>query len=221
MINLDLFDALPEPQQRNRPTESIGEQSMVLRQYATPLQHALLEFIDQVLAQAPLRHMITPGGYRMSAAMTSCGKLGWVTDHQGYRYQATDPLSGKPWPAMPVVFEDLAMQAARQAGFSQFQPDSCLINEYAIGAKMSLHQDKNEVDMRQPVVSVSLGIPAMFLFGGFNRQDKSQKIVLQHGDVVVWGGVDRLRYHGILPLKAACHPLLGERRINFTFRCAG
>jgi DNA oxidative demethylase len=221
-MNLDLFEQQPEAQAvEEKPIEIIGEQSVVLRQFASPMQHELIAAIDQIVAQAPFRQMITPGGYVMSAAMTNCGSLGWITDQKGYRYQPLDPLTGKPWPAMPAVFETLAIQAAALAGFDHFKPDACLINEYVVGAKMSLHQDKNERDMSQPVVSVSLGITANFLFGGVNRQDKTQKILLQHGDVVVWGGVDRLRYHGILPLKMASHPLLGERRINFTFRRAG
>lgn len=224
-MNLDLFEGLPDEIEKaetgKTSIEKIGEQSVVLRQFASAMQHDLITAIDQIAARAPFRQMITPGGYRMSAAMTNCGPLGWVTDRQGYRYQAFDPLTGKPWPAMPVIFKTLAIQAASLAGFNDFQPDACLINQYAIGAKMSLHQDKDEKDLSQPVVSVSLGIAATFLFGGLQRQDKPQKILLQHGDVVVWGGVDRLRYHGILALKAGCHPLLGERRINFTFRCAG
>lgn len=214
-MNLDLFDTLPAG------LEKIGEQSVVLRQFASPMQNELMAAIDQISRQAPFRHMLTSGGYTMSAAMTSCGALGWITDRQGYRYQSVDPLSGKQWPAMPPVFQTLAQQAASMAGFEHFQPDSCLINAYGVGAKMSLHQDKNERDMTQPVVSVSLGITATFLFGGLQRQDNTQKIVLQHGDVVVWGGVDRLRYHGILPLKSASHLRLGERRINMTFRQAG
>lgn len=224
-MNLDLFEGLPDETEKAEPEktsiEKIGEQSVVLRQFTSAMQHDLITAIDQIAAHAPFRQMVTPGGYRMSAAMTNCGTLGWVTDRHGYRYQPLDPLTGKPWPAMPVIFKTLAVQAASLAGFNDFQPDACLINEYAIGAKMSLHQDKNEKDLSQPVVSVSLGIAATFLFGGLQRQDKPQKILLQHGDVVVWGGIDRLRYHGILALKASCHPLLGERRINFTFRCAG
>ncbi|RYY77975.1 MAG: DNA oxidative demethylase AlkB [Moraxellaceae bacterium] len=215
MMNLDLFDTLPAG------LEKIGEQSVVLRQFASPMQDELMAAIDQISRQAPFRHMLTPGGYTMSAAMTSCGSLGWITDRKGYRYQSVDPLTGKRWPDMPHVFQALAQQAASMAGFEHFQPDSCLINVYGVGAKMSLHQDKNEKDMTQPVVSVSLGITATFLFGGLQRKDNTQKIVLQHGDVVVWGGVDRLRYHGILSLKPASHLLLGERRINVTFRQAG
>lgn len=214
-MNLDLFDTLPAG------LEKIGEQSVVLRQFASPMQDELMAAIDQISRQAPFRHMLTPGGYTMSAAMTSCGSLGWITDRKGYRYQSVDPLTGKRWPDMPHVFQALAQQAASMAGFEHFQPDSCLINVYGVGAKMSLHQDKNEKDMTQPVVSVSLGITATFLFGGLQRKDNTQKIVLQHGDVVVWGGVDRLRYHGILSLKPASHLLLGERRINVTFRQAG
>ncbi|MET0845525.1 MAG: DNA oxidative demethylase AlkB, partial [Pseudomonas sp.] len=172
-------------------------------------------------AAAPLRQMVTPGGFIMSAAMSSCGTWGWTTDRSGYRYTRQDPLSGERWPDMPGVFFQLAQAAAREAGFEAFVPDSCLINRYVPGAKMSLHQDKDEACLAAPIVSVSLGLPAMFLFGGFERGDKSQRVPLLHGDIVVWGGVDRLRYHGVLPIKDGQHPRLGEQRINFTFRTAG
>lgn len=156
----------------------------------------------------------------MSVGMTNCGSLGWVTDRRGYRYEAEDPLSGQPWPAMPPVFRELAEQAAHQAGYPEFRPDACLINRYEPKAKMSLHQDKDEADFAQPIVSVSLGLPATFQFGGMHRSDPVAKIQLNHGDVVVWGGVDRLRYHGILPLKSGEHPRLGAVRVNLTFRRA-
>ncbi|KAA0983392.1 DNA oxidative demethylase AlkB [Pseudomonas sp. ANT_J28] len=218
-ITFDLFaDAEPEQQPR---LDRIGEQSCVLRGFALPWLDQLLPALDAVLAAAPFRQMITPGGFTMSVALSSCGALGWTTDRSGYRYTRHDPLTGKPWPKMPEVFFELAQAAAREAGFADFMPDSCLINRYAPGAKMSLHQDKDEVSYAAPIVSVSLGLPAMFLFGGFERSDKSQRVPLFHGDIVVWGGVDRLRYHGVLPIKDGQHPRLGEQRINFTFRTAG
>jgi alkylated DNA repair protein (DNA oxidative demethylase) len=216
---LDLFadDAL-EQQPRD---EQIGEQSWVLRGFALPVIDELLPALDGILAAAPLRHMMTPGGFSMSVGTSSCGALGWITDRSGYRYSAVDPLSGKPWPDMPEVLSELAQTAAQRAGFADFHADSCLINQYVPGAKMSLHQDKDENAYAAPIVSLSLGLPAMFLFGGFLRSDKSQRIPLLHGDMVVWGGVDRLRFHGVLPIKPGQHPRLGERRINLTLRVAG
>lgn len=215
----DLF-ADNEPVQEPR-AEQIGEQSWVLRGFALPRVEQLLTALKAILAAAPLRHMVTPGGFSMSVGTSSCGQLGWITDRSGYRYSSVDPLSGLPWPSMPAVFADLAHEAAAQAGFKDFHADSCLINQYVPGAKMSLHQDKDEKGFAAPIVSLSLGLPAMFLFGGFERSDKSQRIPLLHGDMVVWGGVDRLRYHGVLPVKPGHHPRLGERRINITFRVAG
>ncbi|EZP32267.1 DNA-N1-methyladenine dioxygenase [Pseudomonas sp. RIT288] len=216
---LDLFadDAL-EQQPRD---EQIGEQSWVLRGFALPVIDKLLPALDGILAAAPLRHMMTPGGFSMSVGTSSCGALGWITDRSGYRYSAVDPLTGKPWPAMPEMLSELAQAAAQRAGFADFHADSCLINQYVPGAKMSLHQDKDENAYAAPIVSLSLGLPAMFLFGGFSRSDKSQRIPLLHGDMVVWGGVDRLRFHGVLPIKPGQHPRLGERRINLTLRVAG
>jgi len=215
----DLF-ADTEPVQQAR-AEQIGEQSWVLRGFALPQVEQLLIELQAILAAAPLRHMVTPGGFSMSVGTSSCGQLGWITDRSGYRYSSVDPLSGLPWPSMPAVFAELAHEAAERAGFKNFHADSCLINQYVPGAKMSLHQDKDEKGCAAPIVSLSLGLPAMFLFGGFERSDKSQRIPLLHGDMVVWGGVDRLRYHGVLPIKPGHHPLLGERRINITFRVAG
>lgn len=217
-ITFDLF-ADVEPEQAPR-REQIGEQSYVLRGFALPWLEQLLPALETVLAVAPFRQMVTPGGFTMSAALSSCGNWGWTTDRSGYRYSHLDPRTQAPWPEMPAAFFALAQAAALEAGFADFVPDSCLINRYIPGAKMSLHQDKDEASYAAPIVSVSLGLPAMFLFGGFERSEKSQRVPLFHGDIVVWGGVDRLRYHGILPIKPGVHPRLGEQRINFTFRTA-
>ncbi|HSG23911.1 MAG TPA: DNA oxidative demethylase AlkB [Azonexus sp.] len=200
--------------------EQLGPVAVVLRGFAAAETAALLAEIQQIGAQAPFRHMQTPGGFRMSVAMSNCGALGWVTDPSGYRYQATDPESGQPWPPLPPRFLQLAADAAAQAGFADFVPDACLINRYETGARMSLHQDKDERDLSQPIVSVSLGLPAVFLFGGLRRAERASRITLTHGDVVVWGGPDRLRYHGVLALKEGEHPLLGTCRLNLTFRKA-
>ncbi|MBA1232232.1 DNA oxidative demethylase AlkB [Pseudomonas viridiflava] len=214
----DLFaDDPPQPATR----QQIGPQSWLFRGLALPVIERLLPALRETVSQAPFRQMVTPGGHTMSAALSSCGELGWITDPHGYRYSLTDPQTEKPWPPMPTVFLELAQNAAQMAGFDGFMPDACLINRYVPGAKMTLHQDKDEQDQRWPVVSVSLGIAAIFQFGGLQRSDKPERVSLFHGDVVVWGGEDRLRFHGILPVKADHHPLLGEQRINLTFRKAG
>jgi len=174
--------------------------------------------LRDIVERAPFRHMITPGGYRMSVAMTNCGTAGWITDRTGYRYGTDDPETGKPWPAMPPLLHDLARRAADHAGFAGFAPDVCLINRYMPGTKLSLHQDKDELDLRAPIVSVSLGLPAIFLFGGLKRSDKASRFRLQHGDVAVWGGPARLAFHGVAPLADGEHPLMGRQRINLTFR---
>ncbi len=199
----------------------VGAGAVLLREFAVAEDVALWAAVTAVARAAPFRHMVTPGGFRMSVAMTNCGALGWVTDRTGYRYTACDPESGLAWPEMPDVFRELATRAADAAGFAGFAPDACLVNRYEPGAKMSLHQDKNEVDYSQPIVSVSLGLPAVFLFGGMERADKAARVKLHHGDVVVWGGEARLRFHGILPLKAGEHPVTGACRVNLTFRVAG
>lgn len=215
----DLFTT--EALQQDPVRTQIGEQSYVLRGYALPWVEELLPELRQVLAQSPFRQMVTPGGFTMSAALSSCGTLGWTTDPTGYRYTSIDPKSRKPWPSLPSTLQRLAALAAAEAGFVDFEPDACLINRYVPGAKMSLHQDKNERSYTAPVVSVSLGLPAVFLFGGHARRDKTQKIPLLHGDVVVWGGVDRLRFHGVMPIKQGVHQQMGPQRINLTFRKAG
>jgi len=207
---------------RYRPIseEWLGSHAVVLRAYALANETALYTALENVITRAPLRHMVTPGGFTMSVAMTNCGAYGWVSDRSGYRYDPLDPLNGKPWPRMPESFLSLAKNAAEVAGFDNFYPEVCLVNCYVPGAKLSLHQDKDELDFKQPIVSVSLGVPAVFLFGGMKRKDSPNRVPLVHGDVVVWGGPDRLRYHGVMPLKEAYHPYFGNQRINLTFRKA-
>jgi DNA oxidative demethylase len=200
--------------------EAMAEGAVLLRGFARPVEAELLSALHKIEAQAPFRRMFTPGGHQMSVAMTNCGEAGWVTDRAGYRYDGIDPESGKAWPAMPAAFRKLAEGAAREAGFAGFAPDACLINRYEPGAKMSLHQDRDETDFAAPIVSVSLGLPAIFLFGGMKRSDKPQRYRLEHGDVVVWGGPSRLFFHGVAPLADGEHALLGRQRINLTFRKA-
>lgn len=204
-------------QQYQRP-KPIAPGAFLLCGLAEPHAVRILESIESVAGHAPFRHMSTPGGYGMSVSMTNCGDFGWVSDRTGYRYDANDPQSGRKWPAMPPLLRALAVRAASEAGYSGFAPDSCLINRYAPGAKLSLHQDKDERSYDSPIVSISLGLPATFLFGGPGRKDAVRKIALLHGDVVVWGGLARLAFHGIAPVKDGDHPLTGQSRINLTFR---
>ena len=217
MNTADLFGNVLSPARRDEP---LCDGAVVLRGFALAHEAALLQALDMVIAQAPFRHLITPGGFRMSVGMTNAGPLGWGSDRRGYRYDPIDPLGGKPWPDLPEAFLQLATAAAARAGFAGFVPDACLVNRYAPGTRLSLHQDRDEHDLGQPIVSVSLGMPAVFLFGGMQRSDHTQRVPLAHGDVVVWGGPARLRYHGVLPLKPGHHAMLGEQRINLTFRKA-
>ena len=203
------------------PHRALGEDATLLPAFAAPSSADLLAALAPVLEAAPFRHMITPGGHRMSVAMTSAGTLGWVTDRSGYRYDPRDPETGRTWPPMPGPFTTLATNAATAAGFPGFAPDSCLINRYTPGTQLSLHQDRNERDFSEPIVSVSLGLPATFLWGGTTRVTRPTRIPLEHGDVVVWGRTSRLTFHGIAPLKDGTHPLTGACRINLTFRRAG
>ncbi|WP_312412488.1 DNA oxidative demethylase AlkB [Comamonas sp.] len=219
----DLFS--PPADEGQMPWEriAIGHQACVLRGFALRWESDLLGQVQELVQRAPFRHLRTPGGRQMQVAMTNCGDFGWYSDQRGYRYTATDPLSGQPWPPMPPAFAALAAQAAEAADLPPFAPNACLINRYTVGTRLTLHQD--EGDARHPIVSVSLGLPAIFLWGGDQRADATQKLPLQHGDVVVWGGVDRMRYHGVMPVKEGAspvaHPLLDGQRINLTFRRAG
>ena len=216
-MSMTLFDDINDESGRR---EELGPAAAVLRGFALQDEAMLLAALNEVIVIAPFRHMITPGGHQMSVAMTNCGALGWVSDRTGYRYDAIDPQSGQPWPPLPDPLLTLAQGAAAEVGFPAFVPDACLINRYAPGARLSLHQDKDERDFSQPIVSVSLGLPAVFLFGGLKRADPQVRVPLTHGDVVVWGGPDRLRYHGVTQLKEGHHPLLGAYRLNLTLRKA-
>jgi alkylated DNA repair protein (DNA oxidative demethylase) len=205
------------------PDESrleLSHQAFVLRALACSRLDATIADLRVLLLKAPFRHMVTPRGDTMSVAMSNCGNLGWITDRRGYRYVSVDPETGERWPAIPASFSDLARAAAGDAGFPGFKPDACLINRYLPGARLSLHQDMNEHDLSAPIVSVSLGMSAVFLFGGHQRNVTPTRVPLFHGDVVVWGGEDRLRFHGVAPIKGPPHPLLGAQRINLTFRKA-
>jgi DNA oxidative demethylase len=216
-LTADLFEDLSDV---GPSLELMAEGAVLLRGFARWFETDLIAALRDIVAQAPFRHMVTPGGHQMSVAMTNCGRFGWVTDRSGYRYDAVDPESGNNWPVMPTSFRKLAAQAAERAGFANFLPDACLVNRYQPGAKMSLHQDKDETDFGAPIVSVSLGLPAVFLFGGLKRSHKPRRFRLQHGDVVVWGGPARLHFHGVGPLADGEHILLGRQRINLTFRKA-
>jgi len=213
----DLFDPIVP---LTLPREVMAEGALLLRGAALPFEADILTAIQAITAMSPFRHMVTPGGFVMSVAMTNCGAAGWVTDRSGYRYDALDPESGKPWPPMPASFLDLAVAAAKEAGYSDFVPDACLINRYEPGARLSLHQDKNERNFANPIVSVSLGLPATFQFGGQKRNDPVRKFALRHGDVAVWGGPSRLCYHGVPELKEGEPGTVGRMRLNLTFRGA-
>lgn len=202
------------------PVVPLADGAVVLGGFAGPLAEELVAAIGRVTAAAPFRHLITPGGYRMSVAMTNCGAAGWVSDRHGYRYSPTDPETGRPWPPMPPLVAEFAARAAAAAGFPDYRADVCLINRFEPGSRLSLHQDRDERDGTMPIVSVSLGLPATFLFGGPRRTDRPRRVGLRHGDVVVWGGPARYAFHGIAPLADGDHPATGRCRLNLTLRRA-
>lgn len=214
MTSLDLFHDQP----RVAAIEPLSEGAVVLRAFVHGQEAALLDAVSAITAISPYRNLITPGGYRMSVAMTNCGELGWVSDRTGYRYDAIDPDTQRPWPQLPVLFRELALRAAETAGYADFQPDACLINRYRPGTRLSLHRDQDEEDATAPIVSVSIGVPATFLWGGLRRGDKTARLRLDSGDVVVWGGPSRFIYHGVAPIKESVHPLTADERVNLTFR---
>lgn len=216
MTHLDLFHDTATGH-----CERMGPSAFILRGFALPYVEDLLPAVASIEVSSPFRNMVTPGGFTMSVALTNCGDLGWTTDRRGYCYTALNPENQRPWPAMPTAFARLAHEAAATAGFVNFKPDACLVNRYLPGSRLSLHQDKNERDLDAPIVSVSLGMTATFLFGGHERADRTVKVPLYHGDVAVWGGEDRLRYHGVMPIKDVPHGFFGSKRINLTFRKAG
>ena len=215
-----MYDLLQPAEPLEPSSEMMAEGAVLLRRAALPFEDRLYVALNEITATSPFRRMMTPGGYTMSVGMTNCGAAGWITDLTGYRYDPEDPKKGKPWPPMPDCFLDLAIKAATEAGYPKFHPDACLINRYEPGARLSLHQDKNERDFANPIVSVSLGLPATFQFGGLKRNDPVKKFVVRHGDVAVWGGASRLCYHGVSQLKDGYHKMIGRMRINLTFRRA-
>ena len=207
-----MFDSPPPAR------EPLEDGAVLLRGFASAEAEELVGEIARIAETAPFRHLVVPGGHTMSVGMTNCGRVGWVSDSSGYSYDPIDPHTGKPWPAMPAAFLDLAARAAADAGFPGYDPDACLINRYTAGAKLGLHQDRDEKDPISPIVSVSLGVPAVFLWGGKRRGDPVRRMRLESGDVAVWGGPARFVYHGVAPVKAAEHPLTGAVRLNLTFR---
>jgi len=213
----DLLNLLPSSEPA---VESLGPGAVLLRDFARGVAPDLITALDGILAAAPWRHMVTPGGHAMSVSMTNCGAFGWFSDRKGYRYVPADPLTGASWPAMPEAYRALAVRAAAESGYPGFVPDSCLINRYEPGARMGLHQDHDETDMTAPIVSISLGLPATFLFGGATRKDRPRRMRLVSGDIVVWGGASRLFFHGVDPVPEGEHKLTGRARINLTFRKA-
>ncbi len=196
----------------------ISPDAVLFKAALKPVASSLLEEIRTISGANPFRQRKTPGGQLMSAAMTNCGAWGWVTDADGYRYSDIEPETGRTWLPIPAVWIQWVNLFCQRAGLGTFNPDACLINRYAPGAGMGLHQDKDEKDLAIPIVSFSLGAPVLFRWGGLNRQEPVSEFLLEHGDVLVWGGADRMRFHGVKKLRRYQHPLTGHYRYNLTFR---
>lgn len=214
----DLFDHLGVQEKAAEEPVRLGEGAFIFPGMALPHAEALLDAARAIARKAPFRHLMTPGGHRMSVAMTACGDWGWNSDRKGYRYTRTQSETGEAWPPIPGSFERLVRQATMAAGFSEAPLQSGLINLYRPGTRLSLHQDRDEEATDVPIVSVSLGVAATFLWGGLTRKDPVRRFRLSHGDVVVWGGPSRLVFHGVAPLARSTHPATGECRVNLTFR---
>lgn len=213
-----LFAAAPGNADLVNDVELLAEGAVILRGFARDVGKELLLHIAAIAGVSPFRHLIMANGMPMAVAITNCGPLGWISTVKGYRYSSTDPMTGRPWPGMPASFHTLAVQAAHAAGFEGFNPGVCIINRYTVGTHLHMHQDRDETRDAQPVVSVSLGLPAKFRFGGQGKGQPARLVPLEHGDVAVWGGRSRMAYHGIAPLEPGTHPLTGDVRLNLTFR---
>lgn len=211
-MNLPLFDVEPQD------PLPIAEGAVLLRGWAAVNDAQWLAAVRQVLAQQPFQAAYTASGLPMSVRTSNCGSWGWAASRSGYGYTRSDPDSGRPWPEMPIFLKLQAQALASAAGYLAFDPDVCLINSYELGAKMGLHHDADEKDKAAPIVSVSLGLPCTFVWGGLQRSDPVRSFALEHGDVLVWGGASRMVFHGVRPLRAGQHHLLGAQRWNLTFR---
>ncbi len=200
-------------------TEVIDNDAIILKGFVRAKANQLVKDAELISQQSPFRTMTTPGGGKMSVAITNCGHCGWLSDEHGYRYQQIDPVTHRSWPEMPQSFLKICAAATKAASFAEFMPDACLLNKYQADAKMGLHNDNDEHDLTAPIVSVSLGLDAVFLFGGKTRQSPTRKYLLSHGDVVVFGGQSRLNFHGISLIKPTyISDDLTDHRLNLTFR---
>jgi len=194
--------------------EEIFPGAVLMRSLALPQDNEFFTAAEAIIAARPLHHTTTPSGLPMGVMVTDCG------DSRAFanRWDTANPERMRLWPPMPPLLRDFAIRCAVRSGFPQFRPDACHINRYQAGTKLGLHQDRHECDWTQPIVSLSFGLECIFLLGGLQRTDKPRRILLEHGDVIVWGGPSRMRFHGVQPLKPGHHPLTGPYRYNLTFR---
>jgi len=194
--------------------EEIFPGATLMRGLAQAQDGEFLEAMQGVLSAAPLHHATTPTGLPMGVMVSDCG----TPEAFRRRWDPANPAVRQMWPPMPRALLDFSLRCAVRAGFPLFRPDTCHVNRYQAGTKLGLHQDRHECDMSQPIVSVSFGLECVFLLGGLERTDSPKRILLEHGDVIVWGGPSRMRFHGVQPLKPGHHPLTGPYRYNLTFR---